>query len=79
MTPKEEVEKFIQKRMKQERDKMMSGLKNQYTNWCFCDDYKDNRNDLEYLTIEYQLAKKFLKERSLDREFEQWKEVQKNK
>lgn len=77
MTVKEEIERFIRKRAKQEREKMMSGEPNNCCAWSlYEDDFKDNKEDLEYLRAEFVLAKKFLKERSLEKEYEMWKEKQ---
>lgn len=74
MRPKEKLLKYIESNLSKEKGKWGSGLKNDYLAWCDLEDELKTFHEKNELSKELRLYEKFIKEKGLSKEFEQFKQ-----
>lgn len=73
--PREVVLDFIDKKIDKEHDKFMSGMKSNYYNWeSYRSGFLDMLRNLTTINDELTIMTKYLKEKQLFREYQQYKD-----
>lgn len=74
MNPKEKTADYIRKQIIKEKDRFMSGMKNDYSNWSlFEDEFNSLSSKNEEYMYEIHLMRKYLKKKQLIHEYTEWR------
>lgn len=78
MTPKEKIIKTIQTNLERERDKWVSGMKNDYLAWSGLEEELRTLQASSEVAKEIAKYQKFIKKMNLEREFKEFEENDNN-